>query len=181
MEIKAMDLSSVVIRTGQRDDAPLLADLGARTFAEAFSDDNTPDDMAAYLAHAFSHARLVEELSEDGSLFLIAEVEGEAVGYARLLGGSQETCITGQNPVELVRIYTRKAWNGKGIGSRLMQACLDTARGRGYDVIWLGVWQKNAHAISFYERWGFRIAGTHVFQLGSDPQTDWIMQKTLNE
>ena len=62
-----------------------------------------------------------------------------------------------------------------------MQAALQEARGGGYDVIWLGVWQENPRAVAFYERWGFQKVGTHVFRLGDDPQTDWIMQRGVGD
>ena len=31
----------------------------------------------------------------------------------------------------------------------------------------------------FYEKNGFRVVGSHVFQLGADPQTDILMQKDV--
>ncbi len=60
-----------------------------------------------------------------------------------------------------------------------MQFCIDEARGRGGDVLWLGVWQKNARAIAFYHKWEFEIVGTQTFQLGNDPQSDFVMRRSL--
>jgi len=171
---------SIKLRFAQLDDADLLANLGATAFAQAFGADNTPEDMADYLQSSFSVDKLTEELSAQGSIFIIAEMEaGGAVGYARLLGNSTETCVTGERPIELVRIYVLQEWIGKKIGGMLMQACLTEARGRGYDVIWLGVWEKNERAIAFYQKWGFTKAGTHTFLLGKDLQHDWVMQQSL--
>jgi ribosomal protein S18 acetylase RimI-like enzyme len=45
--------------------------------------------------------------------------------------------------------------------------------------MWLGVWEYNPRAQRFYEKNGFRIVGKHVFQLGTDPQTDLLMQKEV--
>ena len=53
------------------------------------------------------------------------------------------------------------------------------ARELGCDVMWLGVWEYNPRAQRFYEKNGFRVVGSHVFQLGSDPQTDLLMQQEL--
>lgn len=170
----------ITIRLANQDDAALLASLGARTFYEAFASDNTPENMQDYLNRSFSPEIQSKELLEAGSVFLIAESEGTAIGYARLLAGWPDvTCITGSNPVELVRIYLLQDWIHQGAGSKLMQACLDEARGRGHDVIWLGVWEKNARAIAFYQKWGFEKAGSHIFKLGDEAQTDWIMQRKL--
>ena len=42
------------------------------------------------------------------------------------------------------------------------------------------VWERNARAIAFYERWGFRIVGDHIFQLGADAQRDLIMERHVH-
>lgn len=170
----------IMIRLANQTDAALLASLGTRTFYDTFAPENTPENMRDYLEKSFSPEIQSAELSEAGSVFLIAESEGAAIGYARLLAGRPEgTCITGNHPVELVRIYVTQDRIHQGLGSRLMQACIDEARGRGHDVIWLGVWEKNARAIAFYQKWGFEKAGTHAFQLGEEDQVDWIMQRGL--
>jgi ribosomal protein S18 acetylase RimI-like enzyme len=62
-----------------------------------------------------------------------------------------------------------------------MQACIEQARMRGVEVLWLGVWERNEHAIGFYKRWGFELVGTHLFQLGQDLQTDYVMARRVSE
>jgi ribosomal protein S18 acetylase RimI-like enzyme len=47
--------------------------------------------------------------------------------------------------------------------------------------MWLGVWTKNFRAQEFYRKFGFTKCGEHVFVLGSDPQTDWVMSRSLKE
>jgi ribosomal protein S18 acetylase RimI-like enzyme len=174
-----VDNQAVHLRIAGVQDAELLASLGAKTFSDSFAVDNTAEDMVDYLQESFSKQKQAEELEMADSVFIIAESEGEAIGYARLLGRSTETCITGPKPVELVRIYVLQAWKGKRVGSLLMQKCLEEARGRGYATIWLGVWENNPNAIAFYQKWGFEKVGTHTFKLGSDLQQDWIMQRSL--
>jgi len=53
------------------------------------------------------------------------------------------------------------------------------ARDENRDVMWLGVWEYNPRAQRFYEKNGFQVCGKHTFLLGSDPQTDLLMQKQL--
>jgi len=173
--------SNLFIRRGKADDAPLLADLGARTFSEAFAVDNSADDMAAYLATAFSHAQQTAELADPNSLFLIAETDRVALGYAMLRSGNVLDSVTGDNPIELVRLYVSRESIGSGVGAALMQACIDEAKQRGYKTLWLGVWEHNTRAHAFYRKWNFHEVGTHIFQLGNDPQTDILMQRDLSE
>ena len=48
-----------------------------------------------------------------------------------------------------------------------------------YEGIWLGVWEKNFRAQKFYAKYGFEKFGSHTFQMGDDPQVDWLLKKKL--
>src|SRR5215813_13866855 len=103
-------IPGLTIRRGTVGDAGLLSDLGERTFSETFAADNTPGDLAAYIATSFNVARQTAELEDPASTFLIAEVDGRAAGYAKLHDGEPETSVEGANPVELVRLYVSREW-----------------------------------------------------------------------
>lgn len=167
------------IRRASIEDAQLLADLGARTFDETFSKDNSPEDMAVYLADSFSVGRLTEELTDPLAVFFVAEVEGRAAGYAKIHSGEVSASVEGQRPIELVRLYVSQDWLGRGVGPALMRRCIDEARELGFQTIWLGVWERNHRAQAFYRKWDFYEVGEHIFQLGSDPQRDVVMQRAI--
>ena len=170
-----------VIRDATAADTDLLTDLAYTTFWDAFHDHpkNAPDDLAEYMAKAFSREQVEKELTAADNIFLIAEIDGEAAGYARLVVGATEEGVTGDRPVELNRLYSHQKFLGKGIGQRLMDESFSVGREHGCDVMWLGVWEFNPRAQAFYEKYGFRYVGRHVFQLGSDPQIDLLMQREL--
>lgn len=169
-------MSDVRVRRANADDALLLADLGARTFYETFAADNTPEDMEAYLASSFNPSRQTDELTDPASTFLIAEVNGVPAGYAKLHSGEPPEEIEGASPVELVRLYVSQEWLGRGVGAELMRSCIDEARQLGHQTIWLGVWENNGRAQTFYRKWNFRAVGEHSFELGSDIQRDILME-----
>jgi diamine N-acetyltransferase len=172
--------SDPIVRRASAADAALLAELGARTFAETFAADNRPEDMAAYIASSFSYERQAAELADPQSVFLIAEIDGIAAGYAKIRGGAPAPeSVTNNKPIELVRLYVSQSWLGRGLGASLMRACVREATQRGYRTIWLGVWEHNARARAFYRKWNFHEVGEHVFQLGNDSQTDMLMQRLL--
>ncbi len=83
------------IRYAEAGDAALLAELGARTFADSFGDQNTPEDMAAYLAASFSPEIQAAELADPGVVFLIAELDGAPVGFVKLREGAPATTGSG--------------------------------------------------------------------------------------
>ena len=171
----------VHIRQATQNDLDLLVRLSRQTFLEAFAADNDPADMECYLKKAFSQERIQLELTDDASIFLLISrtLESSPLGYARLLGNSSESCITGQHPIELVRLYVLRSAIGQGYGSKLMQACLEQAKQKGFKTIWLGVWEENHHAQRFYKHWGFHQVGTHEFVLGKSKQTDFILVRTV--
>lgn len=167
------------IRRATEADAAFLAQLGARTFADSFASQNTPEDMATYLAQSFGPELQRAELADPLNTFLIIESEGVAIGYAHLRAGEPPVCVSGPKPIELSRLYVSSAFQGGGVGARLMEACLTEARRAGYQTMWLGVWKQNVRAQAFYQRWNFSVVGEHVFQLGADQQMDWLMERSL--
>jgi ribosomal protein S18 acetylase RimI-like enzyme len=174
--------SSVAIRRATPADAPVLAAFAEAAFADTFAADNTPEDMAAYLAEAFGEEKQREELADRSRVVLLAERDGELAGYAMLNdvtapAGTTSMALT--DAIEIARLYAGRRWIGTGIGPALMQACLDLAVERKREWVWLGVWERNARAIAFYARWGFTDVGSQSFQLGADRQTDRIMARRL--
>jgi GNAT superfamily N-acetyltransferase len=172
---------SLTVRQAAPEDAGLLAELGARTFADAFGADNTPEDMAAYLAANFSPERQREELEDPSRIFLIAEDEGRAVGYAQLR--SEEPGNDGEGEggsrLELVRLYATQDRLGRGVGAALMESFVRAGEEGGHDRLFLSVWEHNPRAIAFYRKWGFVETGTKDFPLGADLQTDLVMERRV--
>ncbi len=172
-------MTQLSIRHGTDNDAALLAELGGRTFFESFAEQNTREDMEAYLAASFGPEIQRAELADPENIFLIAENEGLAIGYALLRAGKPPTCVTGPKPIELRRLYVSSMFQSRGVGATLMDACLSIARKTGHQTMWLGVWKQNVRAKAFYERWNFSVVGEQVFQLGADKQLDWLMERSL--
>jgi diamine N-acetyltransferase len=167
------------IRYGNISDATMLSKLGAKTFYDTFAKENTPENINLYIRKSFSTEIQLNELSRHDIIFLIAELEDEPVGYAKLKMNSNDESVKGTKVTEIERIYASQEYIGKGIGKELMKACINEARQRGCDSIWLGVWEKNQRAIEFYKKWGFRKVGTHIFKVGEDPQNDFVMELEL--
>lgn len=176
-----MNEINLKIRRGTVSDAETLAPLAVKIFNDAFAANplNKPEDMRDYIATAFSLEQTRRELADEIFIFFVAEVGGEMIGYAKLHERSTEDCVSDENPIELGRLYVLKNFHGRGIAEKLMNECFDVARRKNYRTMWLGVWEHNFRAQRFYEKLGFFKVGSHVFQLGNDPQTDWVMERKL--
>ncbi len=171
----------ITIRQATVRDAKILTDLAYTTFWDAFAHHpkNAPEDLNHYMRQAFNLKQITAELADEKNIFLVAELDGEAAGYSKIIIDNIESGITAARPVELSRLYAHQKHLGQGIGQSLMDACFERARDEGRDIMWLGVWEYNPRAQRFYEKNGFEVVGKHTFQLGSDPQTDLLMQREL--
>ena len=169
------------IRWATAADAATLARIGWQSFDEAFADHpkNHPDDMRVYMNNAFSVETIKSDLADAKTVYLIAEIENEAAGYAKIKFDSREDCVDGEKTIELCRLYALDKFIGKGVGKALMVKFFEIAAESERDTAWLGVWEYNFRAQKFYEKFGFEKCGEHVFQLGSDPQIDWVLQKKI--
>ena len=176
-----MTTAEIKIRIAAPDDASTLASVGATSFFDAFANDerNKPEDMRAYMNENFTLEAMRSDLVKKDVTYLIAETGKRCAGYAKLQIGSTEECVEAQSPIELCRLYALDEFIGKGVGKTLMLRCLEFAKEKSCDVFWLGVWEFNFRAQKFYAKFGFEKCGEHIFRLGSDPQTDWILQKKL--
>jgi len=172
-------MSEIVIKEATTADAALIADLSRQTFYDAFAAENTKADMDKFLNETFTRDKLMEEVGTPGNTFLLAYDGDEAVGYVRMRDATDPKLLIYGTAIEIARIYALQTNIGKGVGSALMQRCFDVAKKKEAKVIWLGVWEKNYKAISFYTKWGFVQFGNHVFMLGDDAQTDLLMKKVL--
>lgn len=170
---------SITIRTCTLHDADKIVSLGIRTFRDTFDEFNKPEDMMKYLNSTFTKTRVQKEIAELGSVFFLAEKGDDAIGYARVRNSPTPDGLTSERPLEIERLYADKRYLGKRVGYLLMNECLRYAKDHNFDTVWLGVWEHNARAIAFYEKWGFKRFGEHLFMLGDDPQTDNLMMKTL--
>ena len=145
---------SITVREAKIDDIPILCALEAECFSSPWSE------------NAFS-----ESMSEEGSIFLLAELGGEAVGYA---GG---ICVLDECSVTNVAVGA--AYRQKGAGSSLMLALESEAYKRGARLMFLEVRVSNAPAISVYEKLGYEKCGTRR-DFYSKPREDaYVYRKEL--
>jgi len=176
-----MDSQALIIRRAAAADAAGLASFAARTFAETFARDNTPEDMAAFLARSYGEAQQGAELADPSIVTLVAERGGSTVAFAQLRKGTTPACVTGAPAIELWRFYVDRPWHGRGVARTLMDAVANAAQQLGARTLWLGVWERNPRALAFYRKSGFQDVGTQSFMVGEDRQTDRVMTRSLVE
>lgn len=177
------------IKKVTENELPALIDLARSTFIAAFAKQNNPDDFAAYITSAFTLETFKNELYTEGSCFYLLENEKGLIGYFKLNHNriphdginliDEFNAVKTHKMTELERIYLVENVHGKGFANTMINAAFELAKIEQSMFIWLGVWEHNLKAIKFYQKSGFTKFGEHIFVIGDDPQTDWLMWKKL--
>lgn len=172
-------MPSISIQIAKTNDAEIISEISRKTFYDSFAADNTKEDVNTHMQEYYNVAKMKEELADKNNIFLLAWYENELVGYVKMRVDAKEESKDLLQPIEIERIYSVKNMIGKGVGKAMMQRCLDIAKEKNKQTIWLGVWEKNFSAMAFYTKWGFEKFGQHIFVVGNDAQTDLLMKKDL--
>lgn len=170
---------SIVIREATIQDAKLIADISHQTFYDTFAAYNSKADMDKFLSEQFTKGRLMLEVGAKENIFLLAYEDNSIAGYVKLRDERVPLTLGNRNAIEVARLYAMAYKIGKGIGSLLMQRCIEIAKQKNKEWLWLGVWEKNQRAIDFYIKWGFEKFDETDFLLGDDLQRDWLMKKRV--
>lgn len=94
---------------------------------------------------------LYEYYQQSNRVYYVVEEDG------KLLGGSGIAPIENQskNYCELQKMYLTSESRGKGIGSKLMELCLDFAKEAGYELVYLETFDGMNDAQKLYKKYGF--------------------------
>jgi ribosomal protein S18 acetylase RimI-like enzyme len=172
-------MDKIEIKKVSLTDIDELQSISRQTFFETFADVNTESDMKKYLDENLSIDKLASELIIPESEFYFASIDNKAIGYLKLNFGKAQTELKNQKALEIERIYVLKEFHGKKVGQILFDIALQIAKRIKADFVWLGVWEKNTRAISFYKKNGFAEFDKHLFMLGDDEQIDIMMKLNL--
>ena len=166
-----------LIRRAGPADAALLADIGRRTFVEAFGHLYPAGDLTTFLRQAYGPERTLADLSDPRRAAWLVEVDGQVVGHA--LAGPCELPhpeVT-QACGELKRLYLLSAYQGAGAGGRLFAEALTWLQRDRPRQLWIGVWSANHGAQRFYARHGFETVGSYEFPVGRTLDLELILRR----
>lgn len=170
---------NITIEPVKSNEVQLLSTISSKCFYDTFYKYNTEEDMNYFLDKNLTVSSLEKEILETGNYFFFAKMEDEVVGHLKLSASETRAEFTDVKSLEISRIYAVKDKIGFGIGKAMIEFSVSFAKQMNKQIIWLGVWEHNLRAINFYNSFGFTKFSEHIFMVGKDAQTDWLMKKKL--
>ncbi len=175
-------MSAVLIRRATMADAPALAALKRTTFRETFLEDFAIPYPAADIAHFEVESYGVEtvrrELDAPGhATWLGVGAEGVLAGYCHVGPCKLPHADVRPGDGEIRQLYLARAWQGAGLGRRLMVEALAWLDACSPERQWLGVWSGNDRAQAFYAAFGFGKVGEYDFAVGRHIDHEFILRR----
>lgn len=108
----------------------------------------------------------------DQSVYFVALVDHQLVGGGGLFptsGLPNDTC-------ELVKMYLRPEFRGKGIGKILLEQCLSSAKSLGFKKVYLESMPELEGALAVYEKFGFEYLEGPLGNTGHFGCEKWMLK-----
>jgi ribosomal protein S18 acetylase RimI-like enzyme len=173
-------MNAPAFRLAGEGDAAMLAGFMSRNFLATYGECSTPANIAATIAKHYGLEAQQRQLADRTRINLVMELDGAIAGHAQLrLFGDTPERVRPLPTAEISRFYVDTQFHGRGLAQAMMAEVRRLALARGARSLWLSVWQEQPQAIRFYEKEGFRVVGTLVFEVGDDPKDDWLMLSPL--
>ena len=120
----------------------------------------------------------LEEYDDPGHAFMVAEADGDIIGYVKV--GPLSVPVEPTRPaIELRQIYFDHGWLGQGLSRPMMDWAIEEGRRRGAEEMYLTVFTDNHRARALYRRYGFVEVGPYAFMVGNHADEDIIMRLDL--
>jgi putative acetyltransferase len=137
--------SKIIIRKIIADDDVKLASIIRRSL----EDFNAVKPGTVYFDKSTDHLHTVFQIER--SCYFVATIDGEVVAGAGIFpteGLPGEAC-------ELVKMYVSSVARGKGLGKLLLQQCIEEAKMKGFEKMYIETMPELTIAIEMYKKNGF--------------------------
>ncbi|MHB1083295.1 MAG: GNAT family N-acetyltransferase [Thiobacillus sp.] len=126
----------------------------------------------AMLDDRYSPARIVQQLDIPRHAWWVAQQNQVLVGFAHATLNDADC--------KLDKLYVHPDSQHQGIGSTLLHAVQGWARQQQAGRLWLQVNRANTQAISAYQKYGFHIIKSRVFDIGNGfVMDDFVLEQAL--
>ena len=163
----------IVIRPWEKSDLASVRRITWESWNSTYSSFIPENDLKSYFDIHYTEGSLFSMFDDPSMYGLIAEMDGQVAGYARLFFNRDE------NRLYVSSLYFLPEFEGQGMGSRLLEAAGGYATEKGLDELWIGVMVKNRRALEFYRRMRFKFVREEPFTMGKTAVSHLIGYKRI--
>ncbi|GAB2185578.1 N-acetyltransferase family protein [Roseibium sp. LAB1] len=151
-------------------DINALAALSIEVWLDTYATDGIPDSYASHVLQAYAPQVFTAVLQSPDKHLIVCRNSVGLLGYLKL-DLKARPVENGCGSAEIETLYVRRHHQGRGVGTRLLEAASCLARDAGHSKLFLTVYEGNRKAIGFYEAQGMVTEGhwTFDFEGGSVP------------
>ena len=174
----------IEIITAKIDHAPAIAYIGRTSFRKAFAHlFRVQSELEEYLEYTYGVDKIAGSIRKENNVYFLAIADGLPIGFAKVKKHSLNDQLDSVFQAELQKLYVLKQYHGCGAGQALMDAVTAFVESFEPECLWLDTYVNNERAIRFYERNGFKKAGTYHFTIGSQTFEYFLMAMpvTINQ
>lgn len=154
------------------DDADAVSALARIVWQATYRPLISQAQIDAMLADRYAPQRIREQLDDPRQAWWVARTDHVLAGFAHAL--------LDEGGCKLDKLYVHPERQRRGIGAALLREVEAWARAQQARRLWLQVNRGNAQAIRAYQKYGFRIIESRVFDIGDGfVMDDHLMEKLL--
>jgi len=162
--------TDIVIREGQLQDIPLIADLAEKIWWHTYTDIISKEQIRFMLDTIYSGNALTDAMKTGAQKFLLIYEKGSPQGFASFGRREDDPQVH-----KLHKIYVLPKTQGKGYGKRLIQEVIQLIKEKDMHILDLNVNRYN-QAKNFYEKMGFSIIREEDIPIGPYWMNDYVMR-----
>jgi ribosomal protein S18 acetylase RimI-like enzyme len=146
------------VRKATASDSPAIRDVARRSLQASYS--LSPQAITTAVEKWYDEMDLEERLDEEGHLYLVAEREGQPVGFS-------ESRLSDDGVATLLWLHVDPAYRGEGVARALFSQTREHLEAAGADRLYGRVLQDNADGNAFYDAQGFEQVSRDEVEIGN--------------
>ena len=162
-------MNNIIIRNIQKTDNPFLSQIIKSTLKEFGA--NHPGTV--YFDPSTDH--LYELFQQEKAIYNVAILNEEIVGG----GGIYPTEGLPEDTCELVKMYLSAKARGTGLGRTLIEKCIEQAKEKGFNKIYLETMPELKQALNIYAKFGFSYLTGPLGNSGHTGCSLWMLKELL--
>lgn len=167
-------LGAVEIRPARQTDLPIVAELARLIWRRCYAGMISEAQIEYMLASRYDPVPLASDVDSGRLAYTLLLVDGEVVAF------SAHGPADDPRELKLNQLYVHPDWQGRGLGSQLIEHVSSIARALGRAALVLTVNRRNARAQAAYRRHGFLVRAEANFDIGQGyVMEDYVMARPL--